>query len=162
METKKPASSEVVDHRSGVYRGVLYGNKKKTFIFFHSHLLGEIFHDQSFLRSLWRDDLMDVLCIAEWGGTISFYTIAGRPVGRERMTNFIPLKVTHFPEGQYILVCGSNEKCLLMTHEGIQLATVGEPFSSWVWSCAVHPSSSHVVSLSTPEGLKNYKFKILT
>ncbi|XP_043287356.1 intraflagellar transport protein 122 homolog isoform X2 [Venturia canescens] len=91
-----------------------------------------------------RDDSVDILCIAEWGGTISFWTIAGRQIGRERATNFIPLKVTHFPEGQYILVCGSNEKCLLMTHEGIQLTTVGEPFSSWVWSCAVHPSSSHV------------------
>lgn len=96
-----------------------------------------------------RDDSVDVLCIAEWGGTISFWTIAGRQIGRERMTNFIPLKVTHFPEGQYILVCGSNEKCLLMTHEGIQLTTVGEPFSSWVWSCAVHPLSSHVVRSST-------------
>lgn len=94
----------------------------------------------------WRDDSMDILCIAEWGGTISFYTIAGRQVGRERTMNFIPLKVTYFPDGQYILVCGSNEKCLLMTHEGIQLTRVGERFSSWVWSCAIHPSSSHVVS----------------
>lgn len=35
-----------------------------------------------------------------------------------------------------------------MTHDGIQLVNVGGTFSSWVWSCAVHPTASHVVSYS--------------
>lgn len=89
---------------------------------------------------------MDVLCVAEWGGTLSFYAINGRSIRRERTLNFIPLKLTHFPEGQYLLVSGSNRRCLLMTHDGIQLATVDNEFSSWVWSCAVHPESSHIVN----------------
>ncbi|XP_051161996.1 intraflagellar transport protein 122 homolog [Leptopilina boulardi] len=92
-----------------------------------------------------RDDLMDVLCIAEWGGTLSFYAVNGKAVRRERTLNFIPLKICHFPEGQYILVSGSNKRCILMTHDGIKLTTVGNEFSSWVWSCAVHPKSSHIV-----------------
>lgn len=33
-----------------------------------------------------------------------------------------------------------------MTHDGIQLVNVGGTFSSWVWSCAVHPTASHIVS----------------
>lgn len=98
---------------------------------------------------MFRDDTTDVLCVAEWNGTISFYTIGGESVRRERSLNFIPLKITHFPEGQYLLVCGSNKQCQLMTYEGIQLLTVGHAFSSWVWSCAVHPTASHVVSYST-------------
>jgi len=89
---------------------------------------------------------MDVLCIAEWNGIISFYTIGGEPVRKERSLNFIPLKIVHFPEGQYLLVCGSNKQCLLMTYDGIQLLNVGGTFSSWLWSCAVHPTASHVVN----------------
>lgn len=85
------------------------------------------------------------MCIAEWNGVISFYTINGKSVGKERTVHFTPLKVTYFPDGQYILVSGSNKQCLLMTHDGIHLAVVGNTFSSWIWSCAVHPSSSHVV-----------------
>ncbi|XP_063986829.1 intraflagellar transport protein 122 homolog [Diachasmimorpha longicaudata] len=101
------------------------------------------------------DSNMDVLCIAEWGGTISFHTLFGKQIGRERILNFIPLKITHFPEGQYLLVAGSNKKCLLMTHEGIQLATVSDSFSTWVWSCAVHPSSSHV-AVGSQDGTITY------
>lgn len=92
---------------------------------------------------------MDVLCIADWNGVISFYNIGGEVVKRERSLSFIPLKVVHFPEGQYLLICGSNKQCLLMTHDGIQLVNVGGTFSSWVWSCAVHPTGSHVVSCNT-------------
>lgn len=98
---------------------------------------------------------MDVLCIAEWNGVISFYNIGGEVVKRERSLNFIPLKVIHFPEGQYLLVCGSNKQCLLMTHDGIQLVNVGGIFSSWVWSCAVHPTGSHIV-LGSQDGTITY------
>ncbi|KAK0080536.1 hypothetical protein PV325_013799 [Microctonus aethiopoides] len=87
---------------------------------------------------------VDILCIAEWSGTISFYTLNGKQIGRERSVNFIPLKISHFPEGQYLLVAGSNKRCLLMTHEGIQLSQVGDTFLSWAWSCAIHPSSNYI------------------
>lgn len=89
---------------------------------------------------------MDVLCIAEWNGTISFYNVNGKPIGKDRSFDFIPLKVTHFPENQYLLVSGSNKECLLLTHDGIQLAKIACTTQSWIWSCAVHPMSSHVVS----------------
>lgn len=102
---------------------------------------------QNFLNKqfYFRDDGSDVLCIAEWNGTLSFYTNLGVLIGRERTLNFIPLKISYFPEGQYILVVGSNKQCLLLTSDGIQLMTVGAPYSSWVWSCAVHPTSPFIV-----------------
>lgn len=115
------------------YSYYVTGNTNKN-IFVHNYI------------DLFRDDAMDVLCIAEWNGVISFYNIGGEVVKRERSFNFIPLKIAYFPEGQYLLVCGSNKQCLLMTHDGIQLINVGDTFSSWVWSCAIHPTGSHVVS----------------
>ncbi|XP_034942292.1 intraflagellar transport protein 122 homolog [Chelonus insularis] len=103
-----------------------------------------------------RDDTnVDILCVAEWGGIISFYTLTGQQIGRDRVLNFIPLKVVHFPEGQYILVVGSNRKCLLMNHEGIQLTEIGDTLSSWIWSCAVHPSSGFV-ALGCQDGTITY------
>lgn len=57
----------------------------------------------------------------------------------------MPLKMCNFAGDQYILISGSNRQCLLMTYDGIQLINIGGTFSSWVWSCAVHPSSTHVV-----------------
>lgn len=97
----------------------------------------------------------DILAIAEWNGTISFYTQTGRQIGRERTIDFIPLKILHFPDGQYLLVVGSNKKCLLMTNEGFQLTKIGNDYDSWVWSCAVNPTSSHI-AIGTQNGNINY------
>ncbi|XP_058792241.1 intraflagellar transport protein 122 homolog [Phymastichus coffea] len=91
-----------------------------------------------------NEEPADILCVGEWSGMLSFYTISGKIIGRERNLNFIPLKITYFPNGQYIAVCGSNKQCLLLSHEGIQLAVLGNTFSSWTWTCAVHPESDHV------------------
>ncbi|KAJ8666894.1 hypothetical protein QAD02_008556 [Eretmocerus hayati] len=91
-----------------------------------------------------REDSLDVLCIGEWDGTLSFFQINGKMLGRERILNFIPLKITYFPNGQYIIVCGSNKQCLLLSPEGSGLAMIGSTFSSWTWSCSVHPDSSHI------------------
>lgn len=55
--------------------------------------------------------------------------------------------MSNFAGGQYILVSGSNKQCILMTYDGIQLMNIGGTFSSWVWSCTVHPTSTHVVRI---------------
>ncbi|XP_001602472.1 intraflagellar transport protein 122 homolog [Nasonia vitripennis] len=91
-----------------------------------------------------REDPTDIICIGEWSGVLSFYTISGKLIGRERNLNFVPLKMIYFPSGQYIIISGSNKQCILLSHDGIQLATIGNTFTSWTWSYAVHPESSHV------------------
>uniref|UniRef100_A0A6P3UIJ5 Intraflagellar transport protein 122 homolog n=1 Tax=Bombus terrestris TaxID=30195 RepID=A0A6P3UIJ5_BOMTE len=107
---------------------------------------------------LWNrqwEDLAEVLCIAEWNGTLSFYSISGKSLGKDRQLNFMPLKMCNFAGDQYILISGSNRQCLLMTYDGIQLINIGGTFSSWVWSCAVHPSSTHV-ALGCQDGTITY------
>lgn len=106
--------------------------------------------------TLHRENSTDVLCIAEWNGTISFYSIAGKPVGKDRSLNFIPLRMCNFMGGQYILISGSNKQCLLMTYDGIQLINVGGTFSSWIWSCTVHPTSTHIVRIYVVSNLFTY------
>ncbi|KAL0102437.1 hypothetical protein PUN28_018006 [Cardiocondyla obscurior] len=91
----------------------------------------------SLLWSPLQEDGTDILCIAEWNGVILFYTIGGEAIRRERSMTFIPFKVTHFPEDQYLLVCSSGT------------------FSSWVWSCAVHLTTSYV-ALGSQDGTITY------
>jgi intraflagellar transport protein 122 len=88
---------------------------------------------------------VDIICIGEWCGIISFYNLNGKIVGRERNLNFIPLKICYFPNNQYIVISGSNKQCILLSHDGIQLVTLGSSFSSWTWCCAIHPESTHFV-----------------
>ncbi|XP_076277313.1 intraflagellar transport protein Oseg1 isoform X1 [Lasioglossum baleicum] len=107
---------------------------------------------------LWNrqwENSTDVLCIAEWNGTISFYSTTGKPVGKDRSLSFIPLKMCNFADGQYILIAGSNKQCILMTYDGIQLINVGGTFSSWVWSCAANPASTHI-ALGCQDGTITY------
>lgn len=85
--------------------------------------------------------------MAEWGGVLSYYSVNGDQISKERTIDFIPLKVVHFPGGQYIAVAGSNKQCLLKSNDGIQLTTISSQFTSWVWSIAVHPTSSYIVNI---------------
>ncbi|XP_049859178.1 intraflagellar transport protein 122 homolog [Schistocerca gregaria] len=91
-----------------------------------------------------KEDNFDVLCIADWGQGLSFYTMGGKLVGKERNIAFDPLCVSYFNNGEYLLLGGSNKTCTLMTKDGIRLGTVGEEQSSWVWCCAARPDSNYV------------------
>ncbi|XP_045581276.1 intraflagellar transport protein 122 homolog [Procambarus clarkii] len=90
-----------------------------------------------------KDEPVDVLCVADWGQNISFYTLSGKQVGKERPLGFDPCCVNYFSKGEYLLVGGSNKACLLYTREGVKLGTIGEQ-SSWVWCCAARPDSNYV------------------
>ncbi|XP_076182185.1 intraflagellar transport protein Oseg1 isoform X4 [Ptiloglossa arizonensis] len=129
MEKNRYVLIDKMKYQYGVYYGIVNGNK--------------------------GENSTDVLCIAEWNGTISFYSITGKPVGKDRLLNFIPLRMCNFAGGQYILISGSNKQCILMTYDGIQLINVGGTFSSWVWSCAVHPTSTHI-ALGCQDGTITY------
>ncbi|GLH03389.1 POC1 centriolar protein homolog [Gryllus bimaculatus] len=91
-----------------------------------------------------KEDNYDILCVGDWGQTLSFYTMGGKLVGKERPLGYDPLCVNYFNKGEYLLIGGSNKACTLMTRDGIKLGTVGEEQSSWVWCCAVRPDSSFV------------------
>lgn len=93
----------------------------------------------------------DILVLAEWNGTISFYSQTGRQIGRERTIDFIPLKIMFFPDGQYLLIVGSNNKCLLMTNDGFKLKQIGDEQDTWIWSCCVDLTSTNI-AIGTQNG----------
>ncbi|KAG8240368.1 hypothetical protein J437_LFUL002509, partial [Ladona fulva] len=88
-------------------------------------------------------DACDVLCVTDWSQTMSFFTIGGKMVGKERSLGFDTLCLNFFSKGEYLLVSGSNKACVLYTRDGVRLATVSE-HQSWVWTCAASPDSSFV------------------
>jgi intraflagellar transport protein 122 len=95
----------------------------------------------------YREENHDILCVTDWGQSLSFYTLGGKMVGKERNIGFDPLCVSYFNKGEYLLVGGSNRLCTLMTRDGIKLGTVGDEQASWVLCCSARPDSSFVVRL---------------
>ncbi|XP_067012221.1 intraflagellar transport protein 122 homolog [Anabrus simplex] len=91
-----------------------------------------------------KEDNMDVLCVTDLGQNLTFYTMGGKLIGKERPLGFDVLCVNYFTKGDYILLGGSNRMCTLVTRDGIKLGTVGEEQASWVWCCAARPDSSFV------------------
>ena len=66
---------------------------------------------------------------------MSFYSLSGKQVSKERNLGFDPCCVSYFSKGEYLMIGGSNKACLLYTKDGVKLGTVGEQ-NSWVWCCA--------------------------
>ncbi|XP_076048143.1 intraflagellar transport protein Oseg1 [Oratosquilla oratoria] len=90
-----------------------------------------------------RDEPYDILCVADWAQNLSFYSLSGKQIGKERVLGFDPCCVSYFTKGEYLLLGGSNKACLLYTREGVKLGTIGEQ-QSWVWCCAARPDSNFV------------------
>ncbi|PSN54470.1 Intraflagellar transport protein 122 [Blattella germanica] len=111
------------------------GSADKTVIIWTSKLEGVL---------KYSEENYDVLCVTDWGQTLSFYTMGGKLVGKERNIGFDPLCVSYFNKGEYLLIAGSNRVCTLMTRDGIRLGTVGDEQPSWVWCCSARPDSSFV------------------
>lgn len=93
-----------------------------------------------------KEEPSDILCVTDWNQSLTFYTLGGKLIGKERQLGFEALKVRYFAQGEYILICGTNKFCSIYTKEGIKLGTVGDVQSSWVWCCASHPNFNLVVS----------------
>ena len=90
-----------------------------------------------------QEESYDVLCVADWGQTISFYSLSGKQVSKERNLGFDPCCAAYYSKGEYLMVGGSNKACLLYTRDGVKLGTVGEQ-KSWVWCAAARPDSSYI------------------
>ena len=90
------------------------------------------------------EDSQDVLCVTDWAQNISFYSLSGKQVHKERSLGFDPCCLSYFSKGEYLMVGGSNKACILYTRDGVKLGAVGEQ-NSWVWCCAARPDSSFIV-----------------
>ncbi|XP_042142808.1 intraflagellar transport protein 122 homolog [Ixodes scapularis] len=85
----------------------------------------------------------DVLAVADWGQSLSFYNVAGKPAGRERALGFDPTFASFFPGGDYLAVGGSCREARVYTREGVCVGPVAR-HNSWVWCCRARPDSSHL------------------
>ena len=87
---------------------------------------------------------VDVLAIADWNQTLSFFTISGQIIGKERPLGFDPLCMSFFADGESLVVAGCNKQLQLFTREGIRLGTLGEPHDSWIWTASPHPQGTAI------------------
>lgn len=87
----------------------------------------------------------DSVCVVDWGQTISFFSLGGQVVGKDRALGFDALSLTYFPHGEFIAVSGCNKAIQLFTKDGIRLGLLGEQYDSWVWATAIHPNGTSMV-----------------
>lgn len=87
------------------------------------------------------DPSNDTLAVADWGHTLSYHTLGGQMIGKERQLGFDPLCLTYLPNGEYCLVTGCTGNVHCFTRDGVRLGTLGDTMdTSWIWSVAVHPN----------------------
>lgn len=84
----------------------------------------------------------DSICVVDWSQAVSFYSLGGQVVGKERQIGFDALAVAYFPDGEYIAVAGCNKAIQLFTKDGIRLGAFAEQYDAWVWSLAIHPAGT--------------------
>lgn len=87
----------------------------------------------------------DTLCIVDWKQTLSFFTLGGQIVGKERVLGFDPLCMTYFPDGEFIIVSGCNKALQLFTRDGVRLSGLGDVHESWIWTTAVDPQGTSII-----------------
>jgi intraflagellar transport protein 122 len=98
---------------------------------------------------------VDVLSVACWDGTLSFYTSDGKPYGKEKTytpapsssssstpaASVDPTSVRPFISSEYLLTAGSDRKATLYTRDGIRLNTLYEG-KDWLWRAVPRPRSN--------------------
>ena len=57
-----------------------------------------------------REDNKDILAVGDWGQRLSFYTLSGKQVGKDRSLGFDPCCVSYFPRGEFLVIGGSDKK----------------------------------------------------
>ena len=56
--------------------------------------------------------------------TLSFYDATGHQHGRDKLLSHDPCCVSHFGNGEYLCVGGSDRKATLWTKDGVRLTTI--------------------------------------
>ena len=91
-----------------------------------------------------RDESHELLAVACWDQTLSFYESNGQQYGKDKALGFDPCCVRHFSNGEYICLGGSDRKASLWTKDGVRLVTIAER-EDWVWTCVPRPNANYVV-----------------
>jgi len=85
----------------------------------------------------------NLLAVGCWDQTLSFYDSTGHQHGRDRQLGHDPCCVSHFGNGEYICLGGSDRKATLWTKEGVRLSTMAER-EEWLWTVVPRPNANFV------------------
>lgn len=92
------------------------------------------------------DDEFD-LAIADWTQTLSFYTLNGRLVTKERPLGFDTLFMKYFGNN-FLVLGGSNNALSVLSREGVHLGGPLCEQKGWIWCCDVIPDKdTHNVAI---------------
>ena len=96
---------------------------------------------------------VDLLSVACWDGTLSFYTVDGVQVGRDRPApaGGDPCSVRPFFGHDFLLVAGADRRATVVTRDGVKLNAVADA-SDWVWRAAARPRTSSAFAIATNDG----------
>lgn len=83
------------------------------------------------------------LAVGCWDQTLTFWDTNGVQQGQDRQLDFDPCSISYFANGEYLVLCGSNNKAGLWTKEGVFLGQVCE-MDSWIWGAAVRPRANEI------------------
>lgn len=95
-----------------------------------------------------RDKLQ--LAVGCWDQTLSFYHLSGQQIGRDYKLDFDPCSISHFSNGEYLVIGGSDRGATLWKHTGPKLVKICDE-SNWVWAVAQRPNHNFV-AVGTEDG----------
>jgi intraflagellar transport protein 122 len=91
----------------------------------------------------------DVLIIADFNQTISYYSLSGKQIADETRLNYDPCTVSFLNSGNQLLVGGSNRGLHLYTATGVHIGPVCER-DGWVMCARARPGgSSNLIAVGT-------------
>lgn len=90
-----------------------------------------------------REEPYDLLAVACWDQTLSFYQLSGVQHLKDRRLHFYPTSIAYFSNGEYLVVGGSDRRASLCTKEAVRLTTICE-LKEWVWTVGVRPQQTSV------------------
>ncbi|KAJ1472731.1 intraflagellar transport 122 [Baffinella frigidus] len=94
-------------------------------------------------RTFSRWDGEDILSVGCWDGTLSFFSLAPKQLGKDKTLGYDPCCARYFGNGEYLVLAGSDNKATLWTKDGVQLQTICER-ADWIWAVAPRPKQNYV------------------
>ncbi|CAI9719013.1 transport 122 homolog isoform X1 [Octopus vulgaris] len=109
-----------------------------------------------------KEEVYDVLVVADWGQKLSFYQLSGKQIGRDIKLGYDPCFIKWFHNGEYIICGGSDKQCSLYSKVGLKLDAIGNEETSWLTCCAVQVNSENIVTGSEEGNIRFYQVSMST